>query len=149
VAEQVTSASVDAATTDGASRGSVASAGVTGGGIGTALAAYASILKDGSTPQALLTFSAPLVSIGVGGLWLFLKIIWIDPFMVKRKDQAREKQAQALEQRLRTDLQRKIADPATSAQMQVEYQAALDQLDKAYLASICGRMAGLGATPGE
>ena len=97
----------NATSSDGPTRGSVAGAGVTGGSVGTALAAYASSLKDGDL-KTLLTVSAPLISIGVSGLWLFVKIMWIDPYMAKQRDQAFERKARNLEQSLRKDLEEKI-----------------------------------------
>jgi hypothetical protein len=62
----------------------IVGAGVAGGGLGSAIATIANGMSD-SVYKSALIISAPLITIGISGLWLFLKTVYIDTW-VNRKE---------------------------------------------------------------
>jgi len=62
----------------------IVGAGVAGGGLGSVIAAIANGMND-SVYRSTLIVSAPLITIGISGLWLFFKTVCIDPY-VNRKE---------------------------------------------------------------
>ena len=66
-------------------KATVLAAGTAGGGIGTLLATFADSLPIESSYKSGLTITAPLITIGISGLWLFIKAIYIDPYAATKK----------------------------------------------------------------
>jgi hypothetical protein len=66
----------------------VIGAGAAGGGIGTVIAAVANGLPDNSTYKPVLTVSAPLVAVAISGFWLFIKTVYVEPYVNRMKHEA-------------------------------------------------------------
>lgn len=65
----------------------VVGAGMAGGGIGAVIAALADSLPDSSVYKSALTISAPIIAVGISGIWLFVKAIYIDPYVKRKKEE--------------------------------------------------------------
>jgi hypothetical protein len=67
---------------DGASakRDSRLEAGITGGGIGTAIVGFASLIQDSFWKQCIM-LAAPSIGIGFGALYSFTTRMYIDPWV--------------------------------------------------------------------
>lgn len=117
----------------------VVGAGAAGGGIGTVIAAVANGMVDGAY-KSVLTVSAPLITVGISGLWLFLKTIYIDPFANSRKHAAADAAMDKIIAGARTNAERVLNDPNSSDQHKREVQKILEDLQKLRMKKISERM---------
>jgi hypothetical protein len=117
----------------------VVGAGAAGGGIGTIIAAVANGMTDG-TYKSVLTLSAPLITVGISGLWLFLKTVYIDPFANRRKHAAADTAMDKIIADARANAVRVLNDPNSSDQHKREVQKILEDLQKLRMKKISERM---------
>jgi uncharacterized membrane protein len=107
-------------------------AGAAGGGVGTVLAAIAVLLPEKSAWKQILTMLSPAISVGVGGLWLFVNANYIAPRIRQAAVDKVLSDARAVEQRV-------LADPNSSAEHKQEMREAVEKLELAAIREISGR----------
>lgn len=118
----------------------VVGAGAAGGGIGTIVAAAANALPDASPWKGILIVASPLITVGVGGLWLFAKSVYIDPFAAERKHRVANIAMEKVLADARSNATRVLADPNASAEHKREVQRIVEDLEKLRLRKITERM---------
>lgn len=111
-------------------------AGFAGGGIGTVIAAIADGISPNSAWKTVLTVSSPLIAIGIGGLWLFLKTVYIDPFAIRKKHEAENTRME----RIINDAKKLLADRDESEQSKQETRKELETLKGIRLRKMRERM---------
>ncbi len=128
----------------------VLGASATAGGIGTIIALSAENLVS-PTWRPVLTQSAPLVTAGISGLWLFLKIVYIDPYVARKQkaeqaESERTKDAEAME-RIETWysmakqlLEKVLNDPQASKTHKDGVRKTLEELERLRLEKIAERI---------
>jgi hypothetical protein len=79
------------ATTRRAAATDAIGAGAAGSGIGTTIAAIANGLPSTSSYKSILLVSAPLIAVGITGLWLFIRNVYINPYTERRIKQEKIK----------------------------------------------------------
>lgn len=66
-------------------KSNVVGAGAAGGGIGTLIASFADSLPEDNELKTFLAVTAPIITVFISGLWLFIKTVYIDPFAASKK----------------------------------------------------------------
>jgi len=66
-------------------------AGATGGVLGTVIVTIANGMSDDSAYKSALIISAPLLTVSISGIWLFLKTVFIDQYINKKADDIMQK----------------------------------------------------------
>lgn len=113
-------------------------AGAAGGGLGTLLVAAAQPLPEGW--RSFVSLSAPIVAVGISGTWLFVKSIYLDPFVRRKKDQvAREEQRQLLAA-LRSQLAEMAESGRINEERRKELEAKVRELENMQFDHFEGRM---------
>jgi hypothetical protein len=118
----------------------VVGAGAAGGGIGTVLAAIANNLPIDSPWKSTLSLSAPLVSIGISGLWLFIKAVYVDPFANGRRHRAADAAMEKILADARANADRIQNDPQASDTHKREVRKIVEDLEKLRMRKITERM---------
>jgi cell division septum initiation protein DivIVA len=120
--------------------GNVVGAGAAGGGIGTALAAWAANMPQGSQYKALLIVCSPLITLAVSGLWLFVKTLYVDPYAYKKKREAADAAMEKIIADARANAARVLGDANSSDAHKREVRKMLEDLEKIRLRKITERM---------
>ena len=107
----------------------VAGAGAAGGGIGVVLASLANGMNESSQWKAPLTVAAPLVAVALSGLWLFVKSMYIDPFVSKKKRESDVAELTLLLQQAEETRDRVRADPLASSSHKAKVEADVEELE--------------------
>lgn len=118
----------------------VVGAGAAGGGIGTVIAAIADGLPEASAYKSVVTVSAPLVAIGISGLWLFIKAVYIDPFAVGKKHESADAAMDKVLEDARMHAERVFGDPNSSDEHKAEVRKMVEDLETLRLKKITERM---------
>ncbi|MEK2144871.1 hypothetical protein WOC23_23080 [Vibrio parahaemolyticus] len=114
----------------------VLGAGAAGGSIGTMLATFADSLPPDSNYKTLLTVTAPLITIGISGLWLFIKGVYIDPYAAKKKHEANHQYLTQLITDARNYEQTVITNPNSTDKHKKEVRAEVEKLEKLLMRAI-------------
>jgi hypothetical protein len=118
----------------------VVGAGAAGGGIGTVIAAVANGLPDTSEWKSALTVSSPLIAVGISGLWLFVKAVYIDPFVNNRKHRVTDEAMEKILSDARATAARTVDDPNASEEHKKEVKKMVEELEKLQIKKITERM---------
>lgn len=119
---------------------SVIGAGAAGGGIGTVVAAVANSLPPTSAMRPLLIVSAPLITVCVSGLWLFIKVVYVDPFVTVRKNRAADTAMDRVLADARSNANRVLSDPNASTEHKKGVQKVVEELERLRMKKITERM---------
>ena len=107
----------------------VVGAGITGGGLGTIIATIANNLPDGSRYKTALLIGSPLITVGISGVWLFIKNIYIDPFVARKRDQANNEAMERILQDARLNAQKVLDDSNASVTHRKNAQKMVEELE--------------------
>ena len=107
--------------------GDVLGAGAAGGGLGTVVAAMANSMPTGKA-SSLLIVTAPILSVGVSGLWLFIKTVYINPYAAKKSNEAKRANFDWLITQARETYDAVLADPNATAQHKAAVRKKLEKL---------------------
>jgi hypothetical protein len=118
----------------------VVGASAAGGGIGTVIAAIANGMPEHSSYKSLLTVSAPLITVGISGLWLFIKTVYIDPFAARKKYQASDTAMEKVLADARTNAEKVLNDSNSSQEHKQEVRKMVEDLEKLRMKKITERM---------
>jgi len=118
----------------------VVGAGAAGGGIGTIIAAIANSMPDGAAYKSILTVSAPLIAVGISGFWLFLKAVYIDPFVDKKKNEAADAAMDKILSNAQDNASKVLNDSNSSEEHKQEVRKILEDLEILRLKKITERM---------
>lgn len=118
----------------------VVGAGAAGGGIGTVIAALADGMPETSPYKSVLTVSAPLIAIGLSGLWLFLKAVYIDPYAIRKKDESADTAMDKIVNDAQVHAERVFNDPNSSEEYKREVRKMVEDVEKRRLQKITERM---------
>lgn len=118
------------------SKSDVLGAGAAGGGIGTILATFANSLPAESPYKTVLSVTAPIITVGISGLWLFVKNVYIDPYVATKRHEVNHKYLNQLIDDARTYEARILADPNASEKHKKEVRAEVERLEKLLMKAI-------------
>ena len=118
----------------------VVSAGAAGGGLGTVVAAIANGLQGPSAYKSILTVGAPLIAVGVSGLWLFIKGVYIDPYVAKKKHETADAAMDSILANARANAEKVLNDPTSSDEHKKEVKKMVEDLERLRLMKITERM---------
>ena len=118
----------------------VVGAGAAGGGIGTVIAALADGMDETSQYKSVLIVSAPLIAVGLSGLWLFLKTVYIDPYAYRKKHEAADIAMGKILKDARLNAERVLNDPNSSEKHKQDVRKIVEDLEKLRLHKITERM---------
>ncbi len=117
-------------------KSNVVSAGAAGGGIGTLIASFADSLPEDNEFKTFLTVTAPIITVGISGLWLFIKTVYIDPFAASRKHQSTHKHiSKLLEDAKRTE-ELIVNDPNSTDDHKKQIRKKVEELEKVLIDTI-------------
>jgi hypothetical protein len=119
---------------------SVVGAGAAGGGMGTIVAAVANALPESSVWKSVLVVSSPLIAVGISGLCLFAKVVYLDPYANGRKHRAADNAMDKVLADARANAARVLADPNASIEHKVEVRRIVEELERLRLKKITERM---------
>ncbi len=115
-------------------------AGAAGGGIGTILAAWANSMPTTAPYKSVLTLSAPLLAIGISGLWLFIKAVYIDPYADGKKHAAADAAMERILADARANAEKVLNNPNSSEAHRKEVRRLVEDLERLRLEKITERM---------
>lgn len=118
------------------SRSGVLGAGAAGGGIGTVIASIAASLPPDSVYKSFLTVCAPVVTISISGVLLFVKSVYVDPFVARRSYEANQSYLTTLladAKRYERDV---VADPMATAKHKEEVRKQVEKIEMALMFAI-------------
>jgi hypothetical protein len=115
---------------------SVVGAGAAGGSIGTILATFADSLPADATYKTFLTVMAPLITIGISGLWLFIKGVYVDPYAAKKKHEADHSYLTQLATDAKGYEKTVLCDPNSTDKHKKEVRAEVEKLEKLLMRAI-------------
>jgi hypothetical protein len=118
----------------------IVGAGAAGGSIGTAIAAMAAQLPPDSRYKALLTVTAPLISLTISGMWLFVRTIYIEPYANQKKQQAADAAMEKILTDARATAARVAADPNSSEEHKRQVRKMVEDLERMRFEKITERM---------
>lgn len=121
-------------------RDNIVGAGAAGGGVGTIVAAMANSLPETSGWRTMLIVGAPVITVAVSGVWLFLKAAYIDPFVNERKHRAADAAMDKVLADARANAARVQADPNASPEHKRDVQKMVEELERLRLKKITERM---------
>jgi len=108
----------------------VVGAGAAGGGIGTLLATFADSLPEDSPYKTFISVTAPIVTVGISGLWLFVKTVYIDPFAASRKHKSTHEHISRLVADAKKTEQSVLSDPNATEAHKKAIRAKVEELEK-------------------
>jgi hypothetical protein len=112
------------------SNADVLGAGATGGGIGTFIAVVANGLPEGSSWKTLMTASAPMLTVGISAIGLFLKTVYINPYTARRKHDADQVLLQRVIDDARKTYQNALQDPNATQQHKDKLRKEVEKLEQ-------------------
>jgi len=118
----------------------VVGAGAAGGGIGTIIAALANGMPPTAPYKSVLTVSAPLLAVGISGLWLFVKTVYIDPYANSKKHAAADAVMERILADAHANMDKVLNDPNSSDAHKKEVRRIVEQLERLRLEKITERM---------
>jgi len=118
------------------SKSNVIGAGATGGGIGTILAAFANSLPPESQYKVILTVTAPIITLGISGCWLFIKDVYIDPYVARKKHEANHNYINQLIEDARKYEAQILTDPNSSDEHKKDVRSEIERLEKLLMKAI-------------
>lgn len=121
-------------------QGGVLGAGAAGGGAGTVVAYVAASLPPDSPYKALLTVCSPLITVAVSGAWIFVKAIYVDPFVARKTHQANHHYIENLLADARRYEQSVLADPRSTPKHKDEVRKQVERLELALMQAIADRV---------
>src|SRR5215813_2202975 len=108
----------------------VAGAGAAGGGLGTMIAAFANSLPDTSHYKTPLLIGSPLITVAISGLWLFLKTVYIDPFVIRKKSEVADITMDKFLEAARVNAKRVMDDPNATTEHKREVRKIVEDLER-------------------
>lgn len=84
--------------------------------------------------------AAPLIAVGISGIWLFLKTIYIDPLVEQRKYRAADHMTEKILSDARAIVERTANDPNASEEHKRAVKKMVEDLDKLRMKKIAERM---------
>jgi hypothetical protein len=111
-------------------------AGAAGGGMGTVVASIAAGLPSGSPYKELLTVCSPVITVAISGLWLFLKTVYIDPFVARKTYQANHSYIATLLVDAKRYEAQVLADPRSTIRHKEEVRKKVERLEIALMQAI-------------
>jgi hypothetical protein len=108
--------------------------------MGTVIAALAAGLPDKSGWKSPLTVFSPLITVCISGLWLFMKTVYIDPFVNNRKHKVANEAMEKIIGDARAIADRIAIDPSASKQHKEEAKKMVESLEKLKMKKITERM---------
>jgi hypothetical protein len=120
----------------------VVGAGAAGGGVGTAISLYAQSLPVSSPYKVPLSVFAPLLGIGVSGIWLFIKSVYIDPIAARKQHEARQKLGKLLVADARELYERVKNDPNSTVKHRDSVRMNLEKLELSLVEGSLERLLG-------
>lgn len=122
------------------SAANVVGAGAAGGGIGTVLAAIANGMPQASTPKGILIVGAPLIAVGISGLWIFVKSVYVDPYAARKKNEAADAAMDRILEEARANADRVLNNPNSSDGHKHDVKKMVEDLERLRLKKITERM---------
>ena len=117
-------------------RKDVVSAGAAGGGIGTLLATFADSLPPESTYKTFITVTAPIATVGISGLWLFVKAVYIDPFAASKKHKSTHEHISKLIEDAKKTEKAILDDPNASDAHKKQIRKKVEELERRLMDAI-------------
>ncbi len=114
----------------------VVGAGAAGGGIGTLIATFAESLPADSSYKSFLTIAAPLIAIGISGVWFFIKSVYIDPYAAKKKHDADFGYLNQLIDDAKSYEKRILDDPNSTEKHKQEVRKNVENIEKKLMQAI-------------
>jgi hypothetical protein len=114
----------------------VVSAGAAGGGLGTLLISFAEGLPETNEWKTFLTLIAPILTVGVSGLWLFVKTVYIDPVVATMKHKSSHAHISRLIEDAKKVEQIVINDPNSSQEHKDEMRNNVEKLEKILISQL-------------
>ena len=121
-------------------RADVVGAGAAGGGLGTIIAAIANGLPEQSRYKSILTVTAPLIAVGISGLWLFIKGVYIDPYVARKKHETADAAMDSILANARANAEKVLNNPTSSEEHKREVKKMVEDLERLRLKKITERM---------
>ena len=93
-------------------------------------------LHSGSEYKERLTICSPLITVATSGLWLFVKAVYVDPFVARKAYQANHSYITELltdAKRYEADV---LADPRSTARHKEEVRKKVERLEMALMQAI-------------
>jgi hypothetical protein len=118
----------------------VVGASAAGGGIGTIIVAFANGMPVGAPYKSVLILSAPLLAVGISGLWLFVKAVYIDPYAERRKNAAADEAMEKILWDARANAEMVLNNPNSSDAHRKEVRKMVEDLERLRLEKISERM---------
>jgi hypothetical protein len=120
-------------------RFAVLGAGATGGGIGTIIAALAT-LSENSVFRNVLTISAPYIAVVLSSAGLFIKYAYIDPFVNKKKEEALKATFERALLEARAEKNRILSDPSATVGHKKQIVEIVEELEQLQLRRLTERL---------
>lgn len=115
-------------------------AGAAGGGIGTIIATLADGMQDGAEYKSMLTVVSPLIAVGISGLWLFIKTVYIDPYASRKKHEVLDSTMNKVLKDARDNASKVLNDPNSSESHKEEVRKIVEEIEILRLKKITERM---------
>ena len=100
----------------------------------------ANSLSDTSGWKSALTVSSPLIAVGISGLWLFIRAVYVDPFVNNRKHEAADEAMDRILSDARATAAKTASDPNASEEHKKEVRKMVEDLETLRLRKITARM---------
>ena len=104
------------------------------------VAAIANELPENSFWKPILIVASPLITISASGLWLFIKVVYVDPFVNSRKHKAANAAMEQILAEARANAARVMGNPHASDEHKREVNKVVEDLEKLRLKKITERM---------
>lgn len=108
----------------------VVSAGAAGGGLGTLLISFAEGLPETNEWKTFLTLSAPIITVGISGIWLFVKTVYIDPQVASMKHKSSHAHISKLIEDAKKVEQIVLSDPNSSEEHKQQMRSKVEELKR-------------------
>ncbi|MGH9194730.1 MAG: hypothetical protein ACRD1T_03205 [Acidimicrobiia bacterium] len=97
-------------------------------------------MPESSSYKPVLIVSAPLITIGISGLWFFLKSVFVDPYANRKKHEAANYAMEKILEDARANKELIFSDPNSSEEHRRNVQKTLEDLEMLSLMKITERM---------
>lgn len=121
-------------------KSTTAKAGAAGGGIGTVIAALAENMPDESEWKSALIIIAPLMAVGISGIWIFVKESFIDPIATKRRFAGSDEVMDFVYEQAKKQNDEVQADPHASDAHKAEVRKNFENISQQRLNNLSKRM---------
>jgi hypothetical protein len=120
-------------------QGDVLGAGAAGGGVGTVIATLANSMPNDSPYKSLLIVTAPILSVGISGLWLFVKTVYINPYAARKEHDANRALFKELISEARATYASVLADPNATPQHKEAVRKDVEKLERIMMQDIVAK----------